>query len=145
MAPEQLLGELEGDHKVTIYDCEAGVGMVSRLQAGQTDFVLLVTDPGAKSIDVGRRALELIPDSTAVIVVANRVRDEADLAAIRAAAGDHTLVLVPEDDAVTRAEQEGRAPIDVDPDAPAVRALASLAHQLAGNGRQGGVGAGSPL
>ncbi len=131
---EQLLGELEGNGRVTVYDCEAGVALLPRLEPARADCVLLVTDPGAKSIDVARRALELVPDGTAVMVVANRVRDDADLAAIRALAGDHPMAVIPEDDAITRAEQAGDAPIDVDPDAPAVRALVGLADQLAGNG-----------
>ena len=102
---------------------------------GQTDIVLVVAQPGAKSLDVARRAIELAPEDTDLLVVANRVRDQADLEVIQTAVGNRELVVVPEDDAITRAEQEGLAPIDVDPEAPAVRALISLGERLAGNGR----------
>ena len=44
---------------------------------------------------------------------------------------DVVLAVVPEDETITRAEREGRAPIDVDPGAPAVRALHGLAGRLA--------------
>jgi CO dehydrogenase maturation factor len=132
-----LLGDLEGDGKTTICDSEAGVAALLRLQPGQTDVVLVVAQPGAKSLDVARRAIELAPEGTDLLVVANRVRDQADLDAIRSAVGDRELVVIPEDDAITVAEQEGRAPIDVDFEAPAVRALVSLGERLAGNGRGG--------
>ncbi len=126
-----MLGELEGDGKTTICDSEAGVATILRLQPGQTDIVLVVAQPGAKSLDVARRAIELAPEGTDLLVVANRVRDQADLEVIQAAVGNRELVVVPEDDAITRAEQEGLAPIDVDPDAPAVRALINLGERLA--------------
>jgi hypothetical protein len=65
-----------------------------------------------------------------VVVVANRVRCEADLAAVRAALGQYELAIVPEDEAITRAERDGRAPVDGRTDAPAVRALSDLAERL---------------
>ena len=126
-----MLGELEGDGKTTICDSEAGVATLLRLQPGQTDIVLVVAQPGAKSLDVARRAIELAPEDTDLLVVANRVRDQADLEVIQTAVGNRELVVVPEDDAITRAEQEGLAPIDVDPGAPAVRALINLGERLA--------------
>ena len=126
-----MLGELEGDGKTTICDSEAGVATLLRLQPGQTDIVLVVAQPGAKSLDVARRAIELAPEDTDLLVVANRVRDQADLEVIQTAVGNRDLVVVPEDDAITRAEQEGLAPIDVDPGAPAVRALINLGERLA--------------
>ena len=112
-------------------DLEAGVGAVVR--AGNADVVLVVSEPTAKSIDVARRAVETASsEGSRVIVVANRVRDEADVEAIRAGVGDHELVVVPEEPAIARADREGVAPIDVDPDAPGVEALVRLADRLAG-------------
>ena len=67
-----------------------------------------------------------------MIVVANRLRDGADLALVRAALGAHELVAVPEEPAILRADREGRAPIDVDSEAPGVRAIIGLAERLAG-------------
>ena len=115
-----------------ICDSEAGVATVLRLQPGQTDIVLVVAQPGRKSLDVARRAIEMAPEGTDVLVIASRVRDDRDLQAIRDAVGDRELVVVPEDDVITLAEQDGRAPIDVDPQAPAVRALVDLGERLAG-------------
>ena len=110
---------------------EAGLGTLLRLESGQADVVLAVADPTAKAIDVTRRVVEVGSGRAEVIVVANRVRGERDLEAVRAAAGSHELAAVPEDAAVTRAERDGRAPIDVDPGAAAVLAVGRLARRLA--------------
>ena len=125
-----MLGEADDESKILICDMEAGVGPVVR--GGKTDMVLVVAEPSVKSIDVARRAAAAAAPAE-VIVVANRVRDEADVDAIRAELGEYELVAVPEDRAIARADEEGRAPIDVDPDAPGVTVLIGLAERL---GRQ---------
>lgn len=136
VSAEQLLGELEQENRIVVGDLEAGVGTLLRLQQGQADVVVVVVQPTAKSIDVARRAIELATDrAPRVVVVANRVRDDADLAAIGAGLGDpQELVVVPDDPAIAEADRDGRAAIDVDPDAPGVRALVDLADRLAGIG-----------
>ncbi len=131
VSPEQLLGELENDGRIVIGDLEAGVGTLLRLREGQADLVLLVMQPAAKSLEVGRRALDIIGERFSVIVVGNRIRDEADVEAIRAVAGERELLVVPDDEKVLRADREGEAPIDVANDAPAVFALDELASRLA--------------
>ncbi len=130
MTPEQLLGELELNGGTVVCDLEAGVGAVVR--AGQADLVLVVVEPTAKSIEVGRRAAEIASERASVVVVANRVSDETDFEAIRATLGDYELVVVPEDPTIAGADREGAAPIDLDPDAPGVSTLVSLAERLAG-------------
>ena len=135
MSAEQLLREFETDGRVVICDLEAGVGTLLRLQPGQADVVLVVANPMAKSIDVARRAVETATsEGSRVIVVANRVRDEADVEAIRSALDGHDLVVVPDEPAIERADREGRAPIDVDAGAPGVRAILELAERLAERG-----------
>jgi len=135
VSAEQLLGEVEGgDGQIVVGDLEAGIGTVLRLQEGQADVIVVVAQPTAKSLEVARRALELAPErAPRVIVVANRVRDDEDLAVIHAALGeDHEYVIVPDDEAIAEADREGRAAIDVDPDSAGVRALIDLADRLAG-------------
>ena len=111
-------------------DLEAGVGAVVR--AGQAELVLVVTEPSAKSIEVARRATEIAAGQEArVVVVANRVRDDADVEAIRSAVPAPELVVVPDDPAIAQADRDGVAPIDAAPDAPGVRRLLELADTLA--------------
>lgn len=130
MSPEQLLGELEGDGRVVLCDMEAGLGTVARIQPGQLDVLLVVAEPSAKATEVARRAASIGATRARVIVIANRVREAADLEAIRASVGEHELLVVPEDEVIARADRDGLAPIDVDPDAPGVRALIGLAERL---------------
>ena len=130
MAPEQLLGELEGDDGVIVCDLEAGVGTVLRILPGQADLVLLVVDPSAKAIEVARRAARIAAGRGDVLVIANRVRDDADLDTVRSALGEHQVVAVPEDPAIMRAERDGRAPIDAANGSSGVEALLQLAERL---------------
>jgi CO dehydrogenase maturation factor len=132
VSPEGLLNELESEGMIIIGDLEAGIGTVLRLQEGQADVVVVVAQPTAKSLDIARRAVEMAGDkSTRTIVVANRVRDDEDLAVIRAAVGDCEMVVVPDDAAIALADREGLAAIDVDQDSPGVRAIIGLAERLA--------------
>jgi CO dehydrogenase maturation factor len=132
VSPESLLSELESDGMIIIGDLEAGIGTVLRLQEGQADVVLVVAQPTAKSLNIARRAVEMAADRTArTIVVANRVRDDEDLAVIREAVGDCEMIVVPDDEAIALADREGRAAIDVDAESPGVRAIIALADRLA--------------
>jgi CO dehydrogenase maturation factor len=126
-----LLGELEGDSGFVICDMEAGLGTISRVRPGQLDVVLVVAEPTAKGIDVARRAAQIAGSRARVIVVANRIAGEADLDAVREALGSHELVPIPEEPVIAKADQDGIAPIDADPEAPGVLALRRLADELA--------------
>ncbi len=133
VSAEKLLVQLEEDERIVICDLEAGLGTLLRLESGQADWALIVVQPTAKSIEVARRSVELAAArAVRVLVVANRVRDDADLAAIIAGVGEEELVVVPDEPAIGEADREGRAAIDVDPTAPGVRALVDLADRLTG-------------
>ena len=117
---------------VVIADLEAGIGTLSRLGDQKVDAVVLVVEPTPKSIEVARRAAALAREQALgrLAVVANRVGDAGDLAAVRAAFPDDQVVGIPDDPAIAEADRQGLAPLDLAPDAPAVRALAELAEQL---------------
>jgi CO dehydrogenase maturation factor len=133
VSPDQLLRELEGADRTVICDLEAGLGTITRLAPGNADAVLVVANPSAKALGVARRAVEAASDKTEVIVLANRVRDEYDLDAIRAVLGeDRELIVIPEDPSIALADRDGLAPIDLDEDSPGVTALVALADRLAG-------------
>lgn len=132
ISPEQLLGQLARPDRVVVADFEAGLGTVLRLNGSPVDVVVIVIEPTAKSLEVGRRAAETVREAGLgrIVVTANRVRDEQDEARVREAFPRLELVLVPDDAAIVAAERRGLAPIDAAPDAPAVRALVTLAQQL---------------
>ena len=111
-----------------ICDLEAGIGPVVRSE--RADVVLAVTEPTVKSIEVARRAVEIVGEHAPVVVIANRVRSEEDVDAVRAVLGDQELVVVPEDPGIAAADRDGAAPIDTAPDSVGVRAIVALAERL---------------
>ena len=133
VSADQLLRDLEDEGgRTVICDLEAGLGTVVRMAPGNADAVVVVANPTAKALEVARRAVNIAADKTEVVVLANRVRDEGDLEAIRTVLGeDRELIVIPEDEAIARADRDGVAPIDVDPASPGVRALVGLAERLA--------------
>ncbi|MBA3422399.1 MAG: hypothetical protein H0U12_11030 [Thermoleophilaceae bacterium] len=130
-----MLGELDDNRRIVICDLEAGVGSVVRV--GQADLVLVVAEATTKSIEVARRAVEIAGDGPQVVVIANRVCEEADTAAVRDAVPGCEVIVLPEEPAIARADREGVAPIDVDAGAPGVRAIVALAERVAGGAAVG--------
>ena len=127
-----MLGSVDFKEVTVIADLEAGIGTLTRLGDQRVDAVLVVVEPTPKSIEVGTRAAELAREKSLgrVVVVASRVRGDADLATVQAAFPGYDIVAVPDDAAIVRAERQGVAPLDTAPDAPAVRALVELAESL---------------
>ena len=125
---------MEGESRTVVGDLEAGIGTLFRLPEGGADVVLVVAQPTAKAIDVARRATQIASGRAArVILIANRVCNAEDVELIRAGVGfAGELVEVPDDPEVARADEEGVAPIDAAPDAPAVQALRAMALSLSG-------------
>ena len=123
---------MEANASVVVADFEAGLGTLSRMKANSLDVLLVVAEPTAKSLEVTRRALEMIRARGVgrPTVVANRVRGEEDAALVRRALPDGAVTVVPDDPAVRAADASGLAPFDAAPDAPAVRAVRALAESL---------------
>ncbi|MEA2220208.1 MAG: dehydrogenase maturation factor [Solirubrobacteraceae bacterium] len=131
VSADRLLREMEGDGRTVVGDLEAGVGVLSRMEKGSLDVVLVVANPTPKSIEVARRAVETaVAREIRVLVIANRVADDEDLAAIAGVLGEHDIVVVPEDPVIARADAEGLAPIDLDDASPGVRAIIEISERL---------------
>jgi CO dehydrogenase maturation factor len=128
-----LLGELEAKTgRVVVADLEAGVGTISRLDKGDVDLLVLVVEPYAKSLEVGRRALEIAREVgiEEVLVVASRVVDDDDVRMVSRRLTGVPVMAVPEDPAVLEADRVGVAPIDQTPHGPAVTAISQVAETL---------------
>lgn len=132
ISPEQLLGELARPDRLVVADFEAGLGTVLRLQGNPVDVIVVVVQPTEKSLDVGRRAVETIQEAQLgrIVIAANRVDSDEDVARVRAAFPGLEPVLVPDDPAISHAEREGIAPLDSAPNGPALLALVGLAESL---------------
>jgi CO dehydrogenase maturation factor len=127
--------------EVTILDTEASPEHLARGTARYADAMLAVVEPYYKSLETGRRMAALARDLglEEVALVANKVRDERDLAAVREFAGRHGLAIagvIPFDEQMPGAERAGAAPLDFAPDSPAVAAIGDLARGMVeGDGR----------
>jgi len=127
-------------HEVTILDTEASPEHLARGTARFADAMLAVVEPYYKSLETGRRMAVLARDLglDEVALVANKIRDERDLEAVRQFADRHELPLagvVPFDDGLAGAERAGQAPLDFAPDGPSVAAIGKLAERMAGGAR----------
>jgi CO dehydrogenase maturation factor len=128
-----LLGSVDFDeNEVVVADFEAGVGTLTRLGEEHVDAVVIVVEATPKSLEVGARAAALAAERTVgrVVVVANRIRHDEDLETVKAAFTGLEVFGVPHDPKIIEADRKGIAPIDLDPDAPAVAALIGLASTL---------------
>ena len=127
-----MLGSVDFPEEFVVADFEAGVGTLTRLGEQRVDAVLVVVEPTPKSLEVGTRATELAAERSIgrVVVVANRVRNEADVELVRSMFPGLEVVPVPDDPKIVEADRQGVAPYDLAPNAPAVLALVELADRL---------------
>lgn len=129
-----------GDRDMTILDTEASPEHLSRGTAKYADAMLAVVEPYFKSLETGRRMAALARDLGLedVKLVANKVRDERELEAVREFADAHEIEVagvVPFDDQMRQAERASKSPLDFDPEAPAVLAIGELAEKIMSEGR----------
>ncbi len=109
---------------------EAGLGTLTRMAEGSLDRVLLVANPSVKSIEVAQRARQIILDrkiGASMVVVANRLRDEADLAQITGALDGVEHIAILEDPAIATADIRALSPVDEAPDSLAIQVIDGLA------------------
>lgn len=123
-----LFGDLAGDGRIIVADLEAGLNDLIWARPAAEDTLLAVAEPSVKSIDIARRACRIgeALGLTRIYGIANRVRSAGDEEAVRSGLGVPTFV-VPEDPALARADLLGVAPLDLEPDSPAMRAVAAIA------------------
>jgi CO dehydrogenase maturation factor len=121
---------------VCILDTEASPEHLSRGTARYADALYAVVEPYYKSLETGRRMAVLAKDLglERVALVANKIRDDDELAAVKEFAAQHELdvaAVVPYDESLPDAERAGKAPLDYAPDAPAIDAITKFAQAVA--------------
>ena len=130
----------ERDEEVCILDTEASPEHLARGTARYADAMYAVVEPYYKSLETGRRMAVLAQDLglERIALVANKIRDDADRAAVEEFAEREGLEIagvVSFDERLPEAERARRAPLDYAPDSAAVAAIGELAQRLRGNGR----------
>lgn len=123
------------DDFLTVTDMEAGLEHLKRGTLQHAGVLLIAVEPYFKSLESAGRIAELgrnlgVPE---LYAVANKVQSERDEQAIRdycASRDLPVLAVVPLDPDVSEAERQGKAILDVAPEAKAVQAVRELARQL---------------
>lgn len=120
------------DRDVCILDTEASPEHLSRGTASYADAMLAVVEPYFKSLETGRRMAALANDLglERVGLIANKIKDERELDAVLTFASNHDLEVaatVPFDETFALAERAGIAPLDYNPDSPAMAPIGRLA------------------
>jgi CO dehydrogenase maturation factor len=104
---------------VAILDMEAGIEHLGRGTAEAVDVLIVVIEPGGRSVQTAHQVRRLATDLgiTDVVAVANKVRDADDALFVRDALGDIPLLgTLPLSEAVRLADRDGRPSYGVDPD-----------------------------
>ena len=119
---------------MSILDTEASTEHLKVGTAKHVDVLYAVVEPYFKSMESGRRVLALARDLGIehLALLANKVKP-GELEVVQEFAAEHDLGLighVPFDEVFYHAERAAVAPIDYDPNAPAVVAIGKLARKL---------------
>jgi CO dehydrogenase maturation factor len=140
-----LNGLVADTSRTAIVDLEAGLEHLSRGTARHVDTLFIVGEPYFKSLETAGRSFALAKDLgiKRIWMVANKIRGPRDEDSVREFAGRHGLPVagvVPFDDAVVGADENGAALIEYRPASPSVTAIRRLADELlagAGAGQRG--------
>lgn len=112
-----------------VMDNEAGLEHLSRRTTRDVDALLIVSDPSVRGIRTAERLDALASELEIVVgrryLVIDRAEEPLDQALVAAAdaTGLEFLGVIPDDDAVTRADLDGHGLLDLPSDSPAVVAV----------------------
>ncbi|MFH0965778.1 MAG: AAA family ATPase [Planctomycetota bacterium] len=102
-------------NEVVIVDMEAGIEHLGRATIQATDALIVIVEPGRQSVNTAHSIRRLARDigMKRVFAVANKVRSDQELAFLRSALDDWTLLgAVRYQDAIARRDLEGRPPFE---------------------------------
>ncbi|MEJ2520455.1 MAG: carbon monoxide dehydrogenase accessory protein CooC [Desulfuromonadales bacterium] len=109
--------------EVVVMDMEAGIEHLGRATAKAVDKLIVVVEPGRRSIDTAGHIKQLASEITLnnIAVVGNKIRGPKDEAFLKEHLdGFEFLGFLPFDDALIEADLQGKSPFDVDSAAIAV-------------------------
>lgn len=130
-----LISEMSGYGEYTVTDMEAGLEHLKRGTAQNVDVMLIVAEPYYRSLEAAGRTWALARELGIgyVFVVANKVKNDQDLAAIEAFCGKHGMPIigvVNDEPAFAEAERSALAPLDYAPDSAGIASIRTIAQKL---------------
>ncbi len=131
-----LIAELTGAGEHTITDMEAGLEHLKRGTARNVEAMLIVAEPYYRSLEAASRTFSLANELNIphVYAVANKVRNDADRAAIETYCMQHgmpVIGVVPFEERFVAAEQAELAPVDFAGGSAGLTAIEAIADRLA--------------
>ena len=103
--------------EVVVMDMEAGIEHLGRSTAKAVDRLIVVVEPGRRSIDTAEHIRRLASEINLnrIAVVGNKIRNTADEQFLKSAMPDFEFLgFLPHDDALIEADLKGISPYDVD-------------------------------
>ena len=130
-----LIAEMSDADEHTITDMEAGLEHLKRGTARNVEAMLIVAEPYYRSLEAASRTFSLANELKIphVYAIANKVRSDADLDAIKAYCAQHSMPIlgvVPYEEQFVAAEQAQQAPADFAAASPGLRAIEAIAESL---------------
>ncbi len=117
--------------EVVVMDMEAGIEHLGRGTARAVDKLLVVVEPGRRSLDTAEHIRQLASEIglNSIAVIGNKIRGEKDEAFLREhLSGFHFLGFLPYDDALIEADLNGVSPFEAD--SPAIQAVKKMTDRL---------------
>ena len=117
--------------EVVVMDMEAGIEHLGRATAQSVDKLIVVVEPGRRSIDTARNIQRLASEIhlSKVALVGNKIRSDKDRAFLEKHLADFAILgFLPYDDQLIEADLEDRAPYETD--SPAVKQVQSMIAEL---------------
>ncbi|MBS3732855.1 MAG: carbon monoxide dehydrogenase, partial [Desulfobacterales bacterium] len=106
-----------GRDEAVIMDMEAGIEHLGRATAGAVDRLIVVVEPGRRSIDTAMHIKQLAGEIglNKISIVGNKIRGEQDREFLRKYLSDFEFLgFLPYDDALIEADLAGRSPYEAD-------------------------------
>lgn len=124
-----------GSDEAFVMDMEAGIEHLGRGTTRGMDALVVVVEPGRRSLDTLNRIKKLASDIGVglVFLVGNKVGSDEDGALIKEAAekqGVPLIGLIPLDESIKEADKKAIAPLDINPDSPGMRAIKQIKEYL---------------
>jgi CO dehydrogenase maturation factor len=117
--------------EVVVMDMEAGIEHLGRATAKAVDKLIVVVEPGRRSIDTAAHIRRLASEIglTALHIVGNKIRNEKDEAFLREHLADFQFLgFLPYDEALIEADLAGVSPFDCD--SPSKEVVAGMISRL---------------
>jgi CO dehydrogenase maturation factor len=117
--------------EVVVMDMEAGIEHLGRATAQSVDKLIVVVEPGRRSIDTARNIQRLASEIhlSKIALVGNKVRSDKDRAFLEKHLSDFDILgFLPYDDQLIEADLNDQAPYETD--SPAVKKVQSIIERL---------------